>query len=69
MIFAIWLKKKAIFMERGGENHKIESSISLEQKESEVKYIILIKSTKSTKKVTSGEVVYIKYYIKHHHLS
>lgn len=54
-IFAIRLTKKAIFMERGGENHKMESSISLEQKESEVKYVILIKSTEH-KKVTSREM-------------
>lgn len=42
-------------MERGGENHKMESSISLEQKESKVKYVTLIKSTEH-KKITSGEV-------------
>lgn len=42
-------------MGRGGENHKMESSISLEQKKAEVKYVILIKSTEY-KKVISGEV-------------
>lgn len=55
MIFAIQLTKKAIFMERGGKNHKVESSISLEQEESEVKYVTLIKSTEH-KKVTFWEV-------------
>lgn len=42
-------------MGRGEENHKMESSISLEQKEAEVKYVILIKRTEP-KKVISGEV-------------
>lgn len=42
-------------MERGEENHKMESSIGSEQKESEVKCVILIKSTEH-QKVTSGAV-------------
>lgn len=51
-VFAIRLTEKAIFVEGVGKITKMEGSISLKQKESEVKYVILIKSIE----VTSGEV-------------